>query len=519
MKHRGTTSWLVLAMALLVVAGVAGVGFTWANAPSHSAGAAMHPGFVSPGSFEIAAPARLEGQSATLLADGRWLLLGGTDEEGRVLDNARFYDPKAKTYSEASALNTARSEHAAWQAPDGSMFVAGGRDAQGIPLDTVERYTLHANDLAFTDLSFLPFRLDALAVVLDDGRAFLAGGRDGEGQPLRDVLRYDVVSGTHATLSAPLSVPRINARGALLADGNVLLWGGVDDEGQPMAGGDLYDAKRHRFTAVDEKAAQEQLARLADSGRPPAVAASHPAADAVDVALDRPVALRFTHRLDPASLNGNTMNLAGPHGPVDAAITPAEGGLILFVQPRVQFLPGADYTLLVRGAKDRQGRELPFTTLSFKTRTLDAVGRGTTGSQPPVNGGDGGALTSGAIDGHVSSKEDCAASSGLLSLWERVRGWAFNQKPDQAFPSDCAITTAVIADGDRETWTPGPEHRQGNWLSGRDFAHSRDHARRIRKRLQFLANLTPRARQAVETKWKAEGFLPPGSRMAVTVKA
>lgn len=353
MKHRSFALWLGISfLAFVISAGCLGLGYTFANAPSQGGGAGKGDrGFISPGALEALAPTQLEGQSATLLADGRWLLLGGKDDEGGVLDSVRLYDPKSKKFSELTALNTARSGHTASQTPEGSILVVGGSDAEGNPHDTVERYNLYANGLAFADVSFLPPRLNPVAVTLDDGNVFLAGGRDGEGLPLGDALRYDPVSGIHTTIDARLSVFRNSARGALLADGNVLLWGGIDGDDKPVAGGELYDVKRQRFTAVNERAVQERLGRLEDSGNQPVVAASHPTAGAADVALDRPVALRFTHRLDPASLNGKTVNLAGPHGPVDAAITPAEGGLVLFVQPRVQFLPGADYTLLVRGAK------------------------------------------------------------------------------------------------------------------------------------------------------------------------
>ncbi len=70
------------------------------------------------------------GETATLLPDGRVLILGG---EGRwehpIL--AEIWDPVTETFGPAGALGEARSQHTATPLPDGRVLVVGGFTERG----------------------------------------------------------------------------------------------------------------------------------------------------------------------------------------------------------------------------------------------------------------------------------------------------------------------------------------------------------------------------------------------------
>ena len=71
-----------------------------------------------------------------------------------------------------------------------------------------------------------------------------------------------------------------------------------------------------------------------------------------------------------SSLNDRTVTLIGPLGVTDVALTPVEQGMLLFITPRQDLLPGSDYTLFISGAADTSGRALPFVARGFFTARL-----------------------------------------------------------------------------------------------------------------------------------------------------
>ena len=75
------------------------------------------------------------GHSATLLPDGRVLLVGGSQHgrHGRVrtLDSAEAWDPTTGTFSEAGTLATVRTGHLAVLLGDGSVLIVGGESHDG----------------------------------------------------------------------------------------------------------------------------------------------------------------------------------------------------------------------------------------------------------------------------------------------------------------------------------------------------------------------------------------------------
>src|SRR6266849_4050073 len=94
--------------------------------------------FVGASGQESSAPSGLAGQSQTLLADGQWLLTGGESQTGPV-SAAYLWDPTTgATQSLSGGLKVARAWHSASVVADGSVLIIGGVDDSGNALSAAE---------------------------------------------------------------------------------------------------------------------------------------------------------------------------------------------------------------------------------------------------------------------------------------------------------------------------------------------------------------------------------------------
>src|SRR5438270_826302 len=72
---------------------------------------------------------RLYGHTATLLPNGKILIVGGIFSNGLSqgeLSSAELYDPATGMWTITGNLNTARADHIAMLLPNGKVLVAGG---------------------------------------------------------------------------------------------------------------------------------------------------------------------------------------------------------------------------------------------------------------------------------------------------------------------------------------------------------------------------------------------------------
>src|ERR1041384_2441434 len=117
------------------------------------------------------------GHTATELADGRVLIVGGQNETG-VVSDSEVFDAQAKTFSLAARLRPPRADHAATLLADGRVLITGGL-AKEEPLDSTEIYDPERNSFS-PGPSLSRARAGHTATILDDGTLLVAGG-DKEG--------------------------------------------------------------------------------------------------------------------------------------------------------------------------------------------------------------------------------------------------------------------------------------------------------------------------------------------------
>jgi RHS repeat-associated protein len=311
----------------------------------------------------VEAPTSLPGQSATLLPDGRWLLLGGEGSRGAV-DTAEIWDPRTGlTTPLAQDLHHRRAWHSATVMPDGSVLVLGGL-RQGRVVEPVER--IWPGQTRVEDLGAIgpDARAAHTATVLMDGRVLLAGGRTARGV-VETLEVWNPDTGELAVVGR-LGVPRWRHTASLQASGEVVLWGGRDAAGTPLDTGEQYDPATQALTPL--------LSRPGPDTGPPGLVASSPPDGATDVATASLVALRFSSPVDPAIVTDQSVFLTGDHGSQAAQVVAAEAGRLVFLTADTHLLPGTRYTVTMSGLADPAGRPVPFMVVSFQTADSPMAG-------------------------------------------------------------------------------------------------------------------------------------------------
>jgi hypothetical protein len=181
-----------------------------------------------------------QGHSATLLRDGRVLLVGGMGEMGPEA-SARIYDPAHDSWSAAWLPAIVRSGHTATLLPDGKVLVLGGVGAPAVevaqgpmhygtePLSTGDIYDPVLN-LWTPTLAMSSTRLEHTATVLRDGNVLVVGGAYANpGHP--EV--YEVAA--NRWIQATVMINRHGHTATLLPDGRVLIAGGFGTDAMSTA--------------------------------------------------------------------------------------------------------------------------------------------------------------------------------------------------------------------------------------------------------------------------------------------
>lgn len=187
----------------------------------------------------VPAPLRFprSNHTATRLADGRVLLCGGWVETSvgvlQAQDRAEVFDPDSGSFTEVGRMRQARVDHAAVLLPDGRVLVTGGSVLNGSFLADLASaelfdpatgtFTAHPTGMAHTHATHA-------CLEVGPGRYAVVGGSDAD---LRAEI-YDAASSTFSPLPvAPGDAPRYNACAATFATG-AAVFGGGDAQGTVM---------------------------------------------------------------------------------------------------------------------------------------------------------------------------------------------------------------------------------------------------------------------------------------------
>lgn len=233
---------LVLAPLLLLVPNHGEIRTSFADVP-------MAGAIVSTSAMSLARYAH----TATTLADGRVLVLGGFTSEVQAAQSAEAYDPVAGRFRALPRMVTVRHSHTATVLPDGKVLIAGGYAAGSTTVASAELFDPATNTFTATG-SLQSARAGHVAVLLKNGKVLIAGGVGPEWSFLSSAELYDPATGRFTAVS-DMTVARESHAAVRLQDGRVLIVGGHRDRRADIilyASAEVFDPEDNRFRRVGD---------------------------------------------------------------------------------------------------------------------------------------------------------------------------------------------------------------------------------------------------------------------------
>ena len=205
------------------------------------------------------------GHTATLLGNGKVLVVGGFNGSPDAIDSAELYDPLSRSWTLTGRLNVARFDHTATLLADSRVLVSGGFSHGGFT-NTAEVYDAASGTWTLTG-NMSTLRVNHSATRLQDGRVLVAGGTDEVALKTSEI--FDPATGSWSR-TGDLNFARTAHAATALLDGQVLVIGGIhgdDPWGGEGVNGDvtsaeLYDPIASTWTVIAGSGAASCTATL-----------------------------------------------------------------------------------------------------------------------------------------------------------------------------------------------------------------------------------------------------------------
>jgi hypothetical protein len=199
--------------------------------------------FYLPGRGFVPGPPMVHPRSshtATLLPDGRVLIVGGWAKEGTSpLTEAEMFDPTTGRFRPAGTI-----QGGATLLPDGRVLVASGANGPGNRPVGADIFDPATGSL--TPGPAIPQPRLAASIALPDGEILITGGQDGARHGLSSTFIYDPASGDWRP-GPKMGTPRFKHAMTMLDGAHVLVLGGTTDDSELLASTEILDLAANKF--------------------------------------------------------------------------------------------------------------------------------------------------------------------------------------------------------------------------------------------------------------------------------
>jgi Galactose oxidase, central domain/Kelch motif len=204
--------------------------------------------------------------TATLLPNGKVLVVGGSIGYPQYLASAELYDPATGLWTPTGSLTTKRHFHTATLLGNGKVLVAGGTEFTGsgdTPLTSAELYDPATGLWSPTG---------SLTILLGNGKVMVAGTSfAGTGAVVGESSAelYEPITGTWSASGRLDTAGISNYTATLLGSGKVLVAGGTYNSSSPLAIAKLYDPVTGLWTLTGSLTAEryQHTATLLSNGK------------------------------------------------------------------------------------------------------------------------------------------------------------------------------------------------------------------------------------------------------------
>lgn len=192
--------------------------------------------------------------TASVLPNGKVLIVGGYDATGTVLASAELYDPNTGIFSTTGSMSFPRQEHTATLLPNGKVLIVGGVNwtPPAMFFASAELYDPQTGQFSLTGVMNSP-HVSHTATLLPNGKVLVTGGLGSpavNGLQLTTVAElYDPSTGLFSPTGS-MAIARENHAASLLANGKVLVTGGYStaDTRTATATAEIYDPSAGTFS-------------------------------------------------------------------------------------------------------------------------------------------------------------------------------------------------------------------------------------------------------------------------------
>lgn len=182
-----------------------------------------------------------ESHTATLLPNGKVLIAGGHSGRRPVItiySSAELYDPASGRFTATADMTRIRHKHDAVSLADGRVLILGGsdeRDGRGA-YTSAEIYDPARNTFTATgDMNSPRYKLQGTAVLLNDGKVLVAGGA-------KRAEVFDPARNTFSFAAGDMETLRLFATATRLQNGQVLITGGYHENSVASSNAWVYRA-------------------------------------------------------------------------------------------------------------------------------------------------------------------------------------------------------------------------------------------------------------------------------------
>lgn len=203
--------------------------------------------------------------SATKLADGRVLLVGGVGAASNSINNsAELFSFTTRTFVATGSMRLPRYAHAAAALADGRAIIMGGGVPQANGFETASTEIFNPATSTFSDGPSMSIaRFNATAVTLNDGRILVVGGN---GKRSSEV--YSPATNVFTPVGNMSVAHGLGHVSLKLLNGKVLVLGGDAATIQPSAVAEVFDPATNTFSSAGSmtSARMHHFATLLDNG-------------------------------------------------------------------------------------------------------------------------------------------------------------------------------------------------------------------------------------------------------------